>query len=58
VNTGGAAPATTRRRLPVFTSLHGYQAGWLRGDLEYYRTVAEAAGAVSAPPTGTPTREA
>ncbi len=33
MNTGGSAPATTRRRPPVFTSLHGYQAGWLRGDL-------------------------
>ena len=30
---GGAAPATTRRRPPVFTSLQGYRAGWLRGDL-------------------------
>ena len=28
-----SAAATTRRRPPVFTSLHGYRAGWLRGDL-------------------------
>ena len=29
----GSATATTRRLPPVFTSLHGYRAGWLRGDL-------------------------
>jgi sulfate permease, SulP family len=29
----GAATASTRRRPPVFTSLQGYRAGWLRGDL-------------------------
>ena len=29
----GAAAATRRRWPPVFTSLHGYRAGWLRGDL-------------------------
>jgi sulfate permease, SulP family len=33
VTSDGAAPATTRRLPPVFTSLHGYRSGWLRGDL-------------------------
>ena len=33
MSSDGAAPATTRRRPQVFTSLHGYRAGWLRGDL-------------------------
>jgi sulfate permease, SulP family len=33
VTSDGAAAAATRRRPPVFTSLQGYRAGWLRGDL-------------------------
>jgi sulfate permease, SulP family len=33
VSPDGSATATTRRLPPVFTSLHGYRAGWLRGDL-------------------------
>jgi MFS superfamily sulfate permease-like transporter len=30
---GDAAGAARRSRLPGFTSLQGYRAGWLRGDL-------------------------
>jgi sulfate permease, SulP family len=33
VSPDGAATATPRRRPQVFTSLQGYRAGWLRGDL-------------------------